>query len=261
MNFLNVDYEKKEGVGIIKLNRPDRKNALNLYLLQEIIKLLDQVEEDDNLDVLIITGGSEYFSVGADLKEIDKDYSTDLFLETIRLTLNKIENFKRPVLAAISGICFAGGFELAMACDLRIASINASFCLPEVRFGALAFAGGTQRLPRQIGMAKAKELHFTGEPIDAQEAYRIGFLNEVVEADKVMEAALKLARKLQGVSRRALSLCKFLINKGMRMEPEVGKEYEAELSKLLIHDRKALEEDMRRAAEQREVYKKIFVEE
>lgn len=253
MDFEALVYEKRDGVGIVRLNRPERRNALNTVLVGELAALFDAMAEDEGVHVVIVTGGDSFFCAGFDLKE----QSLPLLLD-IRDLYKKLDSFEKPLIAAINGSCLAGGCEMAMSCDLRIAGDGASFGLPEIRFGAVAFAGGTQKLPRLIGMAKAKEMHFTGDAIDAQEAYRVGLVNRVVPAASVMEESMKLARTLAQRSPTALRMAKFLINTGTRMELQTALEFEAEVGKSLYAFPEALKQEMGKAAQREDVYKKMF---
>jgi enoyl-CoA hydratase len=255
--YETIKYEKENGIGIITLNRPERRNALNITLVREMTKLLDQMATDEDLKVVIITGGEEWFGAGADLREVT-GASVLSFLEEIRTLFRKIENFDRPVIAAINGFCLAGGCEMAISCDLRVAAENATFGLPEIRFGALAIGGATQRLPRLIGIGKAKEMHYTGDPIDAQEAYRIGLINRLVPPESVMDEARKLANTLAQRSPIALKMAKFLINAGMRADLDTAMEFEAEVSKNLFTSSEAFQRETRKAAEREDVYRRIF---
>jgi len=250
MAFTAILYEKAEGIAVITMNRPDRRNALNPTLVSEMRRALEEVRDDEDVKSVIISGGRETFCSGMDLKEPSEN-----LLDEIRDLYKTIENFHMPVIAAINGHCVAGGLEMAISCDLRIGAEDATLGLPEIRFGALAIGGATQRLPRLIGMGKAKELHFTGEPIDAQEAYRIGLVNKIVPADSVMDEARKMAGTLALRSRSALKMAKFLINTGMRTDLNTGMEIETEVSKGLFH---SVTEEMKKAAEREAVYKKIF---
>lgn len=256
MTYETITYEKEDGIGIIKLNRPEQRNALNLTLVKEMTKLIDQIAGDEEIRVVIITGGEKTFSAGADLKEL---YATPVlaFLDEIRILYKKIENLDKPVIAAISGHCLAGGCEMALCCDLRIAGEDATFGLPEIRFGALAIAGATQRLPRIIGMGKAKEMHYTGTSINAQEAYRIGLVNRIVPPTSVMDETKQLANTLVQRSRRALKIVKFLINAGARVDLNTALEFEAEVSKNLFVATE-MEEEKKKASNREDVYRKIF---
>jgi len=254
--YETIGYERENGVGIITLNRPERRNALNLVLFREMTRLLDEIAADEEVRVVIITGGEKCFSAGGDLKEIKGGGTSDPdFLPAARATFKKIENFDKPVIAAINGYCVAGGCEMAISCDLRVAGEDASFGVSEIRFGALAFGGATQRLPRLIGIGKAKEMHYTGDPIDAQEAYRIGLINRLVPPESVMDEARKLANTLVQRSPVALKMAKFLINAGMRVDLNTAMEYETEVSKNLFG---SFQQEAQKAAEREGVYKKIF---
>jgi len=257
MRYKTIIYRKEESIGIITLNRPERRNALNVPLIREMTKLLGEIAADDEVRALIITGGEKWFSSGADLRDLQETANVT-FLDEIRALFKKIENFDRPVIAAINGFCLAGGCEMAISCDLRIAADNATFGFPEIRFGALAIAGATQRLPRLIGVGKAKEMHYTGDPINAQEAYRIGLVNKVVPPASVMDEAKRMAGTLVYRSRVALSMAKFLINAGMRTDLNTAMEFEAEVSKNLFASRETFDEERKKAAEREDVYKRIF---
>ena len=199
MEFKSLIFNEEAGVGIITINRPQQLNALNLEVFSELNKVIKHIDEDKNIKVAIITGsGDKAFAAGTDIKEL-KDMSP---LEVRKFaffageTINSIENSDKPVLAAINGFALGGGCELSMACDLRIASDQAKFGQPEINLGVIPGSGGTQRLPRLIGICRAKELLFTGKMIDADEACRIGLVNKVVPHKDLMEETLKIARKI-----------------------------------------------------------------
>ncbi len=221
MTYENITLEKKDGIAILTINRPEVLNALNKKTIEEIEMAVEDVEKDENVRVLIITGaGEKAFVAGADINEfvgIDVVTAKELSRK-FQLLLNRIETLGKPVIAAINGLALGGGCELAMACDIRIASDKAKLGQPEINLGIIPGAGGTQRLPRLVGVAKAKELIFTGDIIDAREAERIGLVNRVVPPDKVMEEAENLAKKLLEKSPFILKLAKEAINTGMNMD-------------------------------------------
>ena len=221
MTYENITLEKKDGIAILTINRPEVLNALNKRTIEEIEMAVEDVEKDENVRVLIITGaGEKAFVAGADINEfvgIDVVTAKELSRK-FQLLLNRIETLGKPVIAAINGLALGGGCELAMACDIRIASDKAKLGQPEINLGIIPGAGGTQRLPRLVGVAKAKELIFTGDIIDAREAERIGLVNRVVPPDKVMEEAENLAKKLLEKSPFILKLAKEAINTGMNMD-------------------------------------------
>ena len=161
--------EKENNIAVIKLNRPKSLNALNSVLLRELDALLNSIEVDDEIRAVIITGNEKAFAAGADITELG-DIITPaqalVFVERAQRVFNKIEGLKKPVIAAVSGFAFGGGCELTLACDIRIADESASFALPEIKLGLLPGGGGTQRLPRIVGLGRAKALLFSGDPIE-----------------------------------------------------------------------------------------------
>lgn len=190
---------RREGaVGILALNRPAALNALSQELLEELESCLERASREPGLRAVVLAAsGDRAFCVGADLKllagETDGTVQIDALLDTMHRVYRRVESFERPVIAAIHGHCLGGGLELALCADLRVAADNACFALPEAKIGSLPGGGGTQRLPRLIGPARAKELMFTGESVNAAEACRIGLVNRVVPADSLLEETTALA--------------------------------------------------------------------
>jgi enoyl-CoA hydratase len=231
MNLENVTYEVKEDIGTITINRPQKKNALNRATRLELRKLLEEIRSGKELRILIITGaGQDAFIAGADIPEMKEMNQWDMMdnLSTLSQQLyTDFGNLEIPVIAMINGYCFGGGLELALACDIRIASEDASFGQPEIRLGIMPGGGATQRLPGLVGPAIAKELMFTGRIIDAQEALRIGLVNRVVPKDKLNEAVWELARDIAKKSPIALKLIKRSVNRGGQAPSDVGLAYEA----------------------------------
>jgi enoyl-CoA hydratase len=233
VRYETVIYEKKDNIGILTLNRPEKLNAVNSQLAKEIEEVIDEVENDDEVRVLIITGSGRAFCAGADIREPRPEVN---LLHKINVRRNfsgmgyrfyqKIEDLGKPVIAAIHGYCLGGGLELAMACDLRIASEDAQIGDQHSRVGIIGGAGSTQRLPRLVGITKAKEMIFTGLPIDAQEAYRIGLVNKVVPPESLMDEAMRVARILVDRPPIVLKLTKMCINDGMKMDLSTALEYE-----------------------------------
>lgn len=222
MAYSRIILEKSEGVAKIALNRPDALNSLDLETLREIDGALTEIEADDSLRAVIITGKGRAFCAGADLKQVSEfaksPQSMIAFLRVIHGVFNRIESFSRPVIAAINGMALAGGLELSLACDLAMAAADARIGDQHANFGLIAGAGGSQRLPRVIGARRAKELFFSGDWITAQEAERIGLVNKVVPPDKLDAEAMALARKLAERSPMATKTAKTLVNRGMQME-------------------------------------------
>jgi len=220
MQFQYVIYEKSERIATITLNRPDALNAFNKDVVEEILKALEDAKNDEKIRVVILTGaGEKAFSAGADIKTMkgfDALKARELSLMGEKLC-SAIENFEKPVIAAINGYALGGGLEVAMACDLRIASDKAKMGQTEINIGLIPGWGGTQRLTRLIGKTKAKELVFTGKMIDAKTAEQLGLVNMVVPADQFMETVRKFAMELAEKAPVALRIAKALINKGADM--------------------------------------------
>lgn len=230
--YVNLLFEAKDRVGVITLHRPKALNALNTELLQELSNLLDHIKEDKSVEVVIITGsGEKAFVAGADITEMQKLTALEgrNFGKIGQDVFNKLESLPQPVIAAINGFALGGGCELAMACDIRIASEKAKFGQPEVSLGIAPGFGGTQRLPRLIGKGRAKELIFTGDIIDAGEAYRLGLVNKVVAPEELMNTAQVLAEKILSRAPVAVQLSKAAINEGLNMDLASGIAYEAEI--------------------------------
>jgi enoyl-CoA hydratase len=215
MAYETMIYEKKDNIAIMTLNRPDNLNSVNTKMQAEMKDIWNQIDEDKDIRVIIITGGTKCFSAGADIKE---QFPPGQSRPSSRDQFKLIEDNYRPSIAAISGFCLGGGLELAMCCDLRIASESAKFGLVELRIGAVPGAGGMQRLPRLVGITKAKEIIYTAQRIDAQEAYRIGLINKIVPEDTLMGEAENLARTFMDFPPHGLKIAKRCINEGMQVD-------------------------------------------
>ena len=236
-------YKKTAPTAIIQLHRTDKKNSLNSKLRQEMRELLEELAGDATTRVVILTGGEEIFCAGADISEIQEAASAEAAYHHARefqLLFDQIEALPQPVIAAISGYALGGGFELALACDFRIAVEGAKLGLPEIKIGAFPGGGGTQRLPRLIGAAKAKEMIFTGDPITAEAALALGLVMKVVAKERLLEEAKSLAAKLTALPRLALQTSKMLINRGPEMDLTSALELEARClgALALTHDLK-----------------------
>ena len=228
--YQNLIFLKVGAIATVQLNRPQKKNALNSELRREMEEALRVIERDTSLKVVIVTGGEEIFCAGADIGEIKEATTAEANYKHARefqLLFDQIESLPQPVIAAVSGYALGGGCELALACDFRIASEGARFGLPEIKIGAFPGGGGTQRLPRLIGAAKAKEMIFTGDPISADQALSLGLVVKVVPKDKLTEEAKGLAAKLAILPRLAMEASKRVINKGLEMDLASGLELEA----------------------------------
>ncbi|MBI2986398.1 MAG: enoyl-CoA hydratase/isomerase family protein [Deltaproteobacteria bacterium] len=228
--FQNLIYEKEGAIAVVRLHRLEKKNSLNTEMRREMETLLKEIASDSGTRVVIITGGEEIFCAGADIGEIKESTTADLSFHHARefqLLFDQVEALPQPVIAAVSGYALGGGCELALACDFRVASATARFGLPEIKIGAFPAGGGTQRLPRLIGAAKAKEIIFTGEPVTSEEALSLGLVMKVVPKEKLLEEAKNFAAKLAGLPRLALQVTKMLINKSSEMDLTSALELEA----------------------------------
>ena len=238
----NVLWEKKGHIAVATINRPKALNALNSQVLEDIDQLVEQVKADDEIRALVITGsGEKAFVAGADIGEMSTltKAEGEAFGKKGNDVFRKLETLPVPTIAAVNGFALGGGCELTLACDLRIASDRAKFGLPEVTLGIIPGGGGTQRLPRLIGVARAKELIFTGGVIDAKEADRIGLVNRVVPHDDLMDTCRSLAKTIAQNAGYAVSLAKEAINASGDTDLKNGLRREADLLGLAFatHDK------------------------
>jgi E-phenylitaconyl-CoA hydratase len=236
-----VLYETRERIAYITLNRPEAMNALNTPLRQQLHDALRDFERDDGLWVAIVTGaGSRAFSAGADLKEMSRRKQAELeadyrdpFWGPQAVSLNRGMRIWKPIIAAINGYCLAGGLELALACDIRVAAEHAEFALKEVQRGILPGGGGTQRLPRAIPLNIALELMLTGDHLGARDAHRLGLVNHVVPADQVLAKAEEIARRICANAPLAVRAIKEAAYRGLDTTLEEGLRIEALLARVI----------------------------
>jgi enoyl-CoA hydratase len=221
MHYTNILVEIESNIAIVTFNRPKALNALNQATVQEALACFRELKSNDAVQVVIVTGsGAKAFVAGADItfmRELNPLAARNFAFLGQELT-NTIEGLGKPVIAAVNGFALGGGCELALACDIRLASQNAQFGQPEVNLGVIPGFGGTQRLPRLIGRGRACELIFTGDIIDAAEAYRIGLVNRVVPQDQLLPACRQMAAKIISRGTVAVRLSKDAINNGMEMD-------------------------------------------
>lgn len=232
MEFNNILLTRANGIGTISINRPKALNALNYETMLELKQLVGNIAQDTTVKVIIITGsGDKAFVAGADITEMQSMTAIEgrNWGRMGQEVFSMIENLPQPVIAAINGFALGGGCELAMACDIRIASEKAKFGQPEVSLGITPGFAGTQRLPRLVGRAAAKELLFTGDVIDAETAFRLGLVNKVVAAEELLDKAKALAEKILTRAPQAVQLCKVAVNNGMNMDTQSAYAYEAEV--------------------------------
>jgi len=231
MELKNVILEKEGNLAIVTINRPKALNALNSETLADLDVVITDLENDNNIYCVILTGsGEKSFVAGADIsemKDLNEDQGKDFGILGNRV-FRRLENLEKPVIAAISGFALGGGCELAMSCDIRIASEKAKFGQPESGLGITPGFGGTQRLPRIVGMGKAKELIYTGAIVKADEALRIGLVNKVVNLESLMEEAISMANMIIANAPIAVKLCKDAINRGMQVDMDSAIKIEAE---------------------------------
>ncbi|XER06140.1 Crotonyl-CoA hydratase [Sporomusa rhizae] len=230
--YKNILLEKSEGIGYITINRPKVLNALNKETMIELRDVVHEIGTDKDIKVVIVTGsGTKAFAAGADISEMHGMTALEgrEWGKFSQKVFSDIENLSQPVIAAVNGYALGGGCELAMSCDIRIASENAKFGQPEVLLGVIPGFAGTQRLPRLVGKGKAKELLFTGEQIDAHEAYRISLVNKVVPHEELLSVAKAMAQKIQSCAPIAVQLCKVAVNEGLDTDLDTGVAYEAEV--------------------------------
>lgn len=220
MTYNAIQLTREDGVAIITLNRPPM-NPLNSQVFKELTQAADELQGDASIKAVIITGvGNKAFAAGADITEMANLTPVEAysFCQVSRIAFEKIENLGKPVIAAINGMALGGGCELALACDFRLAADNSKFGQPETGLGIIPGGGGTQRLPRLIGTAKAKEIIFLGDIFDAAEAEKIGLINKAVPADSLMSEAKKLAKKIVSKPAVAMKMAKAAINIGINLD-------------------------------------------
>ena len=231
MDYNNILFSVEEGVAQITFNRPKALNAMNSETMAELQAAVNACNNDEAIKALVLTGaGDKAFVAGADISQMQdmRPQEALAFMELGQETLRRMETMPKPVIAAVNGFALGGGTEIALACDIRFASENAAFGQPEILIGVIPGWGGTQRLPRIVGMGRAKELILSGGRIDAQRAYEIGLVNRVFPADQLLPETLKFARKLAGMPGFAVKMAKHAVNFGCDQALESACRLEAE---------------------------------
>lgn len=237
--FEYIIVESKGAVGVITLNRPKMLNALSFGVFGEIAAAVDDLEADDKIGCILVTGSEKAFAAGADIKEMQPKTFIDMFSSDFAsVGGDRVARCRKPTIAAVSGYALGGGCELAMMCDIIIASDTAKFGQPEITLGTIPGIGGTQRLTRAIGKSKAMDLCLTGRMMDAAEAERSGLVSRVVPADKLMEEAMAAAEKIAAMSRPAAAMAKEAINRAFETPLSEGMSVERNL----FHSTFALED-------------------
>ena len=231
MEYKNIVLLKEDKVAVLTISRPKALNALNSETLKELDLAIDEIANDDEIYAVVLTGEGKAFVAGADIIEM-KDLnaiSARKFSNLGNKVFRKLETLEKPIIAAVNGFALGGGCELSMACDIRIASSKAKFGQPEVGLGIIPGFGGTQRLARLVGLGMAKELIYTAKIINAQEAFRIGLVNNVFEPENLLAEAKLLANTIASQAPIAVSFCKTAINKGIQVDIDTALSYEAEV--------------------------------
>lgn len=227
-NVLVSETENKDALktGLIQLNRPDVLNALNIELMKEVVEVLEQFDIDSEIGCMVITGNKKAFAAGADIKEMADAGSIEMLLRDQFARWDRIRKIKKPIIAAVSGFALGGGCELAMSCDMIVASESAKFGQPEINLGVMPGAGGTQRLTKAIGKARAMEIILTGKMINAAEMFEAGLVTKLADPDVYLEEALELAREISSKPTVAVQLAKESVLRSFDLTIEAGLEFE-----------------------------------
>lgn len=228
--YSTILLSKEDGIATLTINRPKALNALNSTVLDEMSAAFDDLAADDDVQVVIVTGsGEKAFVAGADITQMRPMNAGEgkAFAEKGEGLFLKIDHFPKPVIAAVNGFALGGGCELAMACDIRLASEKAKIGQPEVNLGIIPGFGGTQRLPRLVGRGMAKLMIYTGDMIDAQEALRIGLVQKVTAPEELLGEAKAIAKRIMAKSPMAVRMAKLAINRGLEMDLDTAMQYEA----------------------------------
>jgi len=245
-----VLIERKDAVAIARLNRPDKLNALSPEMLYALAEAFDKLNRDEAVRVIVLYGGEKAFAAGADIEAMAKASPIDIQLRNTRKSWQRIWAVDKPVIAAVRGVAFGGGCELAMGCDLIVAGEGARFGQPEIKLGIMPGAGGTQRLARAVGPALAMEMILTGEPISAADALRQGLINRVVPDESVLDEALALANLIAELPAIAVRLARKAVRFGLERTVQEGMEMERRNYRLL-YDTEDQKEGMQAFLEKR----------
>lgn len=235
MAFRWLTITREGSAAVVELQRPDRLNALSTEVIDDIVAALDQVDTDDAVRGVVISGAGRAFSAGADLNEALEAKGAPAalrYVNRLRRLTTAIEECSKPVVAAIHGFCYTGGVELALACDRRIGSVDATFSVSSARIGSVAGLGGTQRLPRVVGASVAKDILMTGRVFEAAEAKEIGLLDQLVPEGSSVAAAVTWVNGISGSAPMAVWLAKLAVNKGTEMELPAALQFEGLLTAL-----------------------------
>ncbi|WP_166361655.1 enoyl-CoA hydratase [Pseudomonas akapageensis] len=240
MTFETILLEVRDRVGLITLNRPQALNALNSQLVRELNVALDSLEADRNIGCIVLTGSAKAFAAGADIKEMAELTYPQTYVDELFSDSDRVASRRKPIIAAVSGFALGGGCELAMMCDFILAADNARFGQPEINLGVLPGMGGTQRLTRAVGKAKAMELCLTGRLMDAEEAERAGLVARIVPQDKLVEEAMAVAAKIASKSIPVAMMVKESVNRAFEVSLSEGVRFERRVfhAAFATHDQK-----------------------
>lgn len=234
MDYETLIVEKRDEVGVITLNRPQALNALNSTLLKELRHVLASFSRDDSIGAIVITGSAKAFAAGADIKEMQSLDFVDAYLGDFLGGWDDVASCRKPVIAAVSGFALGGGCELAMMCDFIIASDTAKFGQPEITLGVIPGMGGSQRLTRAVGKAKAMDLVLTGRKMDAAEAERAGLVSRVVAQERLMDEAIEAATTIASLSRASVMMAKESVDRSFEVSLSEGLRFERRLFQSLF---------------------------
>lgn len=238
MVYENIISETRDAVGIITLNRPKALNALNAQLIDELNHALSEFQDNAAIGCVIITGSDKAFAAGADIREMKDKSFTDVYLGNFLSAWDRVSEFRKPMIAAVSGYCLGGGCELALMCDFILAADTAKFGLPEITLGIIPGSGGTQRLARSIGKAKAMEMILTGRLMEAAEAESCGLVSRIFSPDKLLDEAVTTAARIATFSQPVVMMAKEAVNRAFETSLAEGLRFE----RRLIHSMFALDD-------------------
>ena len=234
MDYENVIVERDGGLGVVTLNRPQALNALSYGLVKDLCLAMQELDQDEAVRVIIITGGEKVFAAGADIKEMADRGPFDERIQERLAYRDRINKIAKPVIAAVNGFALGGGCELAMSCDIIVAAESARFGQPEVNLGIIPGSGGTQRLTHLLGKHRAMELILTGDPLNAAEAERLGMVNRVVPSELCLEEAKNIARRIAAKPQLAITAAKEAVLKSANSGLDEGLEFERKSFYLLF---------------------------
>jgi enoyl-CoA hydratase/carnithine racemase len=231
MSLEHVIFEQIDAALVIRFNRPNQRNAISAAMMKSIMEKLSEIDTDPSIRGVIITGGDDYFSAGADLREAPGLMSSPVtaveYMTLWRRFHRSLEELSKPVIAAVEGFCLTGGFELTLACDIRIAGEGSSFGITSSKIGTVPGSGGTQRLPRIVGQSNALDMLFSGDPIDANHAHRIGLINRLVPKGSALSSAKKMVAHYATRAPLSHKLMKRAVYGGVQMDQQSAIEYES----------------------------------